>query len=77
MPPLSMALNGMSDKVLDDVRMMTRTATSTRAAGGSSRIDLLLQSPKDIDPSFAANSLPLIAWAKRINNVSISRTLAR
>ena len=53
-------VNGMSDKVLDEVRAMTRAATSTRAAGGSSRIDLLLQGPKDIDPAFAGNTLPLL-----------------
>ena len=48
-------VNGISNKVLDKVRAMTRLATSTRAAGGFSRIDLLLQAQKDIDPAFAAN----------------------
>ena len=57
----------MTDRTLDDVRMMTRAATTTRVVSGSSRIDLLLQGPKDIDPAFAANCLPLMEWAKRIN----------
>ena len=61
-------LNGISDKTLDDVRAMTRSSTSTRAAGGSSRIDLLLQAQRDIDPAFAANCAPLLEWAKRVNN---------
>ena len=60
-------VNGMSDKVLDDVRALTREAISTRASGGSSRIDLLLQGPKDIDLAFAANCAPLLEWAKRVN----------
>ena len=55
---------------------MTRTATSTRAAGGSSRIDLLLQAPKDIDPAFHANCTPLRDWAKRINRAYYHQDIA-
>ena len=60
-------VNGMSDKILDEVRAMTRAASSTRASGGSNRIDLLLQGSRDIDPAFAANCAPLLEWAKRVN----------
>ena len=55
-------------KVLDVVRAMIRAATSTRASGGSSRIDILVQAQKDIDPAYAASCALLLEWAKRVNN---------
>ena len=69
-------VNGMNDKVLDDVRAMTRAATTTRAAGGSTRLDLLLQSQRDIDPSFDANCAPLLEWAKRVNMAYYNKDLS-
>ena len=53
-------VNGITDKDLAKVKAMVRAATSTRAAGGSATIDLLLQRPKDADPIFAACTLPLL-----------------
>ena len=63
-------VNGINNPLLDAVRTMVRMGTTTRAAGGSARVDLVLQHKKDIDPSFMGNTLPLMEWAKRINEAS-------
>ena len=60
-------VNGISDTALEKVRTMVRAATSTRASGGSATVVFLLQKHRDIDPAFAANALPLLQWATRIN----------
>ena len=46
---------------------MVRAATNTRANGGSATVDFPLQTQRDIDLAFAANALPLLQWATRIN----------
>ena len=63
----SARVNGVPNNVLEKLRTMVRSATSTRAAGGSATVDLLLQKQKDIDPAFAGNTLPLLQWAVKVS----------
>ena len=60
-------VNGIPDEVVDKTRTAVRTGTSTRAAGGSAKLDLMLQTVQHIDPLYDATVLPLLEWATRIN----------
>jgi len=60
-------VNGLRDATLEATRTMVRSATSTRAGGGSATVDMMLQSDKYVDPAYVANTLPLIEWATRVN----------
>jgi len=55
---------GMSDWNLRKLRTMVRACTSTRASGSSATLDLMLQRPLRLDPTFRANAEPLIKWAR-------------
>ena len=63
----SARVNGIPNEIVDKTRTAVRTGTSTRAAGGSAKLDLMLQKVQFIDPLFDATVLPLLEWAIRLN----------
>ena len=63
----SARVNGMPNDIMEKLRTMVRSATSTRAGGGSAAMDMMLQKSKHADPLHDANVLPLMEWVVRIN----------
>lgn len=57
----------MSDKTLNIVRKIMRSATNTHSGGCSASVHMLMQKQKDIDLAVDANTLPLVMWTTRIN----------
>ena len=56
----SARVNGIPDEVVEATRTAVRTGTSTKAAGGSARLGLMLQIVQYVDPLFDATVLPLV-----------------
>eukprot|EP00972_Heterocapsa_arctica_P007512 1095752-Heterocapsa_arctica.AAC.1 len=54
----------MSEWHLQKLRTMIRACTSTKASGASATLDLMLQTPLTLDPTFRATAEPLMNWAK-------------
>ena len=66
----SARVNGVPNTVLEKLRTVVRTATSTRAKGGSATMDLMLQRPKFADPMYDATTLPVMEWVVRVNEAA-------
>lgn len=49
---------GMLDDIIDKTRSAIRAGTSTRAFGGSAKLDLMLQKSKYVNPMFDATVSP-------------------
>ena len=56
-------VNGMSTKVLEKVCTMVRSATSTRAKGGSATVDMAIQKERSLDPAYMLTIAPIQKWA--------------
>ena len=54
---------GIPPKMLEEVRRMVRSSTSTRAKGGSATADMALQKEKHLDPAYMAVKTPIEKWA--------------
>ena len=56
------ATMGLPPRLLTRVRTLVRSATNTKAKGGSATVDMALQKEKDIDPAYTLLTVPIQKW---------------
>ena len=59
------ATMGLPPKLLARVRTTIRSATNTRAKGGSAIIDMAVQRENNVDPAYMVTAAPIEKWACR------------
>ena len=64
---------GLPDRLLAVTRTKVRTGTTTRAGGSSLTLDLHLQRGREVDPTYMANTEPIVQWAREVYGASKPR----
>ena len=64
---------GLPDRLLAVTRTKVRTGTTTRAGGSSLTLDLQLQRGREVDPTYMANTEPIVQWAREVYGASKPR----
>ena len=57
---------GLPDHLLTRTRRAVRAGTTTKAGGSSLTLDLHLQRGKEVDPTYAATTEPIVKWGREV-----------